>query len=195
MSRFEKILVNRENKGQKNIEKISAHINELKMDHIEDALEIGCGIGTVSSWLADSYNLKVIGTDFDPEQIEAAKKMYSSHQQLLFKVEDGAALSFDNGSFDLVISENVFHHIRNWQSAVGEIARVLRPGGYFIWYDLVFPEWLRGVFRRFLKNYGFYTIVDVRSEFIQKGFEFISERKLLHGPFVHYDILLHHVEG
>jgi ubiquinone/menaquinone biosynthesis C-methylase UbiE len=191
MTRFEKILVNREKKAQKNITKISVHLKGLNMDQMEDALEIGCGIGTVSNWLADSYDLKVIGTDFDRDQIEIAQKMYPSHERLLFKVEDGAALSFDTGSFDLVISENVFHHIRNWKSAVGEITRVLRPGGYFIWYDLVFPEWLRGGFSRFLKSYGFYTIGDVRSEFTKKGFEFISEKKLPHGFFVHYDILLH----
>ena len=190
MTRFEKALVNRPKKAQGNIAKIWTHLEGIKIDQIQDVLEIGCGIGTVSNWLAGTLDLNVTGTDFDPDQIKTAKEMYPEHERLVFKVENGAELSFDKDGFDLAISENVFHHINNWQSAAAEIARVLRPGGYFIWYDLVFPTWLRGVFSRFLKNYGYYTIADIRTEFHKNGFKFISERRVPHGPFAHYDILL-----
>lgn len=190
MTGIEKRLVNRPEKAQRNIAKIATHLEGIQMDQITTVLEIGCGIGTVTNWLADSYDLAVTGTDFDPEQITRAKKMYPEHERLTFQVEDGADLSFETDYFDLVISQNVFHHIKNWRSAVEEIARVLRPGGFFIWYDLVFPSWLRVVFSRFLKNYGFYTTTDVRAEFLKNGFEIKSEKRLPHGLFVHYDILL-----
>ncbi|MFN2174552.1 MAG: class I SAM-dependent methyltransferase [Anaerolineales bacterium] len=190
MTGLEKRLVNRPKKAQRNIMKISAHLEGIAMGQVKNALEIGCGIGTVSSWLADSYDLTVIGTDFDSDQIKVAKEMYPEHDQLRFKIEDGANLSFEKEFFDLVISENVFHHISNWRAAIGEVARVLKPSGYFIWFDLVFPDWLRGFFRRFLKDYGFYTITDIDSEFAKNGFRTLNKTRIRHGPMVHYDIML-----
>ncbi len=47
-------------------------------------------------------------------------------------------LSFAPNRFDLMISQNVFHHIPNWPQAVEEIVRVLRPGGQLFWLDLAF---------------------------------------------------------
>ena len=45
-------------------------------------------------------------------------------------------LFYDGGSFDFVASFLMLHHVVEWQSAVAEVARVLRPGGTFFGYDL-----------------------------------------------------------
>lgn len=47
-------------------------------------------------------------------------------------ISDMTALPFLNASFDVVVAVHVFHLISNWQQALQEILRVLRPGGYFI---------------------------------------------------------------
>ncbi|PZS26418.1 MAG: SAM-dependent methyltransferase, partial [Pseudonocardiales bacterium] len=42
-----------------------------------------------------------------------------------------------NASFDVVVSYLMLHHIGNWEAAVAEAVRVLRPGGRFVGYDLI----------------------------------------------------------
>jgi ubiquinone/menaquinone biosynthesis C-methylase UbiE len=50
---------------------------------------------------------------------------------------DATAMPFPDDSFDSVISCLMLHHIIDWECAVTEVARVLRPGGTFVGYDLV----------------------------------------------------------
>ena len=116
-------------------------------------LEIGCGIGLVSAYLANEYGIDVYGTDFGPEEIQLTKQLNNERDNLHFKIEDAAESTFADNSFDLVISQNVFHHIPDWQKAVSEIQRVLRPGGYLIWLDLVFPALLKKMFKTITKNW------------------------------------------
>ncbi|QBD78602.1 class I SAM-dependent methyltransferase [Ktedonosporobacter rubrisoli] len=53
---------------------------------------------------------------------------------LRFLEADMTALPFHDQSFDVVIAVHVFHLVSNWQQALQEIMRVLRPGGIFIRY-------------------------------------------------------------
>jgi ubiquinone/menaquinone biosynthesis C-methylase UbiE len=190
MSKFEKRFVNRRNKAEKNIMKVRDILRQIESDNIKNVLEIGCGIGLVSSYLANEYGIDVYGTDFDPEEIQLAKQLNNERDNLHFKVEDAADLSFADNSFDLAISQNVFHHIPNWQKAVSEIQRVLRPCGYLIWLDLVFPALLKKMFKSLTKNYGLYTLNDIHSEFNRAGFETVQKQKMMHGPFMHYEMVL-----
>lgn len=49
---------------------------------------------------------------------------------------DTTALPFDDDSFDTAISLLMLHHVIDWENALGELARVLRPGGRLLGYDL-----------------------------------------------------------
>lgn len=50
---------------------------------------------------------------------------------------DATRLSYGNDTFDGVTSFLMLHHVIEWESAVSEAYRVLRPGGVFLGYDLV----------------------------------------------------------
>jgi len=132
MTRFEKWLVNRNKKAERNIAMVRQRLAELPSIPIKDVLELGCGIGAVAAFLAQTYNVKVWGTDYDPEQIQIARKKHPENENLTYRVEDAARLSFPDASFDLVVSQNVFHHLPQWQTAAREINRVLRPGGFLL---------------------------------------------------------------
>jgi ubiquinone/menaquinone biosynthesis C-methylase UbiE len=190
MSRFEKKFVNRPQKSQNNIYRIKEQLTELPVEHVHRVLEIGCGIGMVSAFLATECGMQVYGTDFDPEEIEAAKQLNPGCENLIFQVEDASKLSFSDGYFDLVISQNVFHHIPDWQNAVREIARVLHKDGYVIWLDIVFPNWLKNMVRPLLKNYGVYTKSDVLAAFEAAGLITLAEKSIVHGPFKHAEQIL-----
>ncbi len=48
-------------------------------------------------------------------------------------------MPFETGEFDIVFTNKVTHHIPNWREALAEMMRVIKPGGYFIYSDLVLP--------------------------------------------------------
>ena len=182
MSRIEKRFVNRKKKSERLIKKLELALEQVDLAKIKTILELGCGIGFVSYYLARTYNVNVYGTDYDAEQIQLANKLHPKIDHLYFQVEDATKLSFEDASVDLVISQNVFHHIPNWQDAIKEIARILCSGGYFIWLDLTFPRIIKNIFLPFVKNYGLYTIDDLMIAFNIHGFKKLSHERLAHGP-------------
>lgn len=190
MTSFEKRFVNRQKKGGRNIARIRDVFSQIDLSNIRDVLEIGCGVGAVSAFLAQEYQMSVIGTDFDPDQIEIAKLRYPGDDHLQYQVENAAALSFENNAFDLIISQNVFHHIPAWENAIREAERVLRPGGYFIWYDLAFPGFITQILKPFVHQYGLYTVDDIQFTFDEIGFAQRSYQRSIHGPFVHHQLLM-----
>lgn len=102
----------------------------------ENILEIGCGIGMTSSFLAKKFPAsKIIATDFDEEQIEKAKQLYQI-PNIEFRQADATNLQFADNSFDACFSFLVFHHIENFTEAIKEIHRVLKPGGRFYILDI-----------------------------------------------------------
>jgi cyclopropane fatty-acyl-phospholipid synthase-like methyltransferase len=189
MTRIEKYFVNRKKKSAANIKILESDLLLIDLKKIKTVLEIGCGIGFVSSYIAETYNMKVFGTDSDTEQIQLANQLQPESEYLHYQVEDAAKLSFEDSSIDLVISQNVFHHIPEWEQVIKEISRILVPGGYFNWVDLTIPKIVKSVFKPFVKNYGLYTIDDIEKSFKSYGFKKIISEHLLHGPLVQYHYL------
>ncbi len=189
MTRFEKWLVNRNKKAARNIARVRQRLAELPSAAIKDVLELGCGIGAVAAFLAQAYNMRVWGTDYDHEQIQIARNRHPENEHLTYQIEDAARLSFKDTRFDLVISQNVFHHLPQWQTAVREIHRVLRPGGFVFWLDLSFPEWVVRLFQSRVKRYGFYCLAEVKYVFKNQGFEQLFDERRTHGLFFQHHIV------
>ncbi len=190
MTSFEKRFVNRERKVKGNIKKLIKQMQMLDLSDELNILEIGCGIGSVSAYLADNYSAKVWGTDFDSHEIEIAGKLHSENDQLKYQVEDASNLSFKNEQFNMVISQNVFHHIPKWDKAIYEISRVLKINGYIFWLDLAFPKLFVSVLKNVIKNYGLYTIKEIRTTFKDAGLEELNYDKMIHGPMIHHHLVL-----
>jgi ubiquinone/menaquinone biosynthesis C-methylase UbiE len=195
MTRFEKQFVNRDSKAERNIEKVNQCLEKLDIHNIHQVLELGCGTGAVSAYLTNNYLMKVYGTDFDPEQIEIAKKTFQESYHLHFMVEDASNLNFEVVNFDLVLSQNVFHHIPAWETAMQEVVRVLRPGGYLIWLDLAFPRLVKDILQPFVKNYALYTIDEVKASFTNNGLNQLFYERIAHGPFTHHQFILQKSEN
>lgn len=146
MSAFEKHFVN----SPSHTQRVADHAYRL-LSHIDrksgwQYLDVGCGVGTAARKIATTSGLAVTGIDVDPEQIEVAKSGVAC-PNLQYKVMDASKLEFANEIFDVVASRMATHHIPDWQRAFSEMVRVLRPGGYLIYSDFVFPSWLARVVR------------------------------------------------
>jgi SAM-dependent methyltransferase len=89
-------------------------------------LDVGCGTGRLSAWLAES-GADVVGVDATPEMIDVALRLVPGAH---FELIDGATLPFDDDDFDVVVTAYVLqYYVRGGSPLVHEIARVLRPGG------------------------------------------------------------------
>ena len=102
-----------------------------------DILEIGGGGGAMADGVATMFpTARLTVTDLDDAMISAARARLTHHRNVTVERADVTALGFDDASFDTVASYLMLHHVIDWQEALTEVRRVLKPGGAFIGYDL-----------------------------------------------------------
>jgi len=120
-------------------------VNKLFPLKGKSILVAGCGLGyDVTSWI--KYPIKsLIGIDyFNFERAwriqEDVCRKINNNATLQFKQKDLENLeSFSNGSFDIIVSDAVFEHIRDLEKVLIEFKRILRPGGVI--YATFGPLW------------------------------------------------------
>lgn len=98
-------------------------------------LDLGAGVGDFANFLANTLSSEVICADFSPQMKKAALRKYPRLQYL---IASAAKLPFKDGSFDAVVAAGLLHHLKAQeilQESLGEIKRVLRPGGLFCYLD------------------------------------------------------------
>lgn len=98
-------------------------------------LDLGAGRG-ISSYALACAGWQVTALDPDPSPRVGARAIRKlaeqTHLPIVVVESVGEQLPFANRSFNLVYGRQVLHHARNLQQLCGEVARVLRPGGYLI---------------------------------------------------------------
>jgi SAM-dependent methyltransferase len=100
-------------------------------------LDIGCGTGDLVVALSQRFrDARIIGIDLSPSMLLYAGRHATTDGRLRFIVGDAATLPLDDGAVDLVVSTLSLHHWTEPADAFAEIARVLRPGGVALIYDL-----------------------------------------------------------
>lgn len=101
-----------------------------------EVLEIGTGSGAMAAEMLRRFPaIALTTTDIDPAMVEDARGRLPDTVRV--READCTALPFPDASFDTVVSFLMLHHVIDWPAALAEIARVLRPGGCLLGYDLV----------------------------------------------------------
>ncbi len=111
------------------------------------ALEVGCGRGAASVFLARRFGVEVVAVDLDPEALSLAKQEAKlKNGQVTLLRANALSLPFIEQEFDLVLGLNMLHHTPDWQQALREIDRVLRPKGWLVLTERYSPElrWTKG---------------------------------------------------
>jgi SAM-dependent methyltransferase len=97
-----------------------------------DAIELGCGTGYVSAWLA-RRGARVVGIDNSPRQLETARRLQAEHDlEFPLLLGNAEAVPYPDASFDIAISE---YGAALWADPyrwIPEAARLLRPGGELV---------------------------------------------------------------
>ncbi len=129
---------------------------DLLLEHMPETaagriLDIGCGNGALAIKAAQRFpKAAVTGVDYWGKSWDYSIKVCEDNaatcgvaDRVDFRQGSAAGLPFEDGSFDLVISNLVFHEIRDAQDKrepLREALRVLKPGGVFVLQDLFLLE-------------------------------------------------------
>ncbi len=107
----------------------------LGLERGRDVLEIGCGTGQITGWLADTVKPgRVVAADFSPAMLEQARKRGLDADFMLMDIcrEEPVTRQFDR-----VLCFHSFPHFRDQKAALRQIARLLKPGGQLLVVHLV----------------------------------------------------------
>lgn len=94
-------------------------------------LDYGCGAGNLTRHFLD-LGCSVVAADVTPMFLEVVRTSFDS-PQLSTHLLNGADLrEFEDGSFDVIATYSVLHHVPDYLAIVSEFARVVRPGGVIV---------------------------------------------------------------
>ena len=115
-------------------------IGQLNFSEQSHVLDVGCGLGGATRYVATKYKNRVAGIDLTPEYIETGKALCSwLNLDSYITLVQGSALSmpFQDNMFDGGYMLHVGMNIEDKASLFSEIYRVLRPGSSFGVYDVM----------------------------------------------------------
>jgi tocopherol O-methyltransferase len=123
------------NRRQAQIDLIEEVLNWSGVQTAENILDVGCGIGGSSLYLAGKFNAQATGITLSPVQAARAKERAQDaglSGRTQFQVADAQAMPFPDDSFDLVWSLESGEHMPDKTKFLQECYRVLKPGGRLI---------------------------------------------------------------
>lgn len=140
-----------------------------------DILEVGCGIGNFT------YDLtkfgKVWAIDINKEYVAKTEQKVDGKAQVgLGDIEKGEYF-FNDRKFDIIICLNVLEHIRDDQSVLNNLFRLLKPEGMLI---LLIPahQFLYGAIDSSIDHFRRYDKSEINNRLKKVGFSIIKSRRL-----------------
>lgn len=94
-------------------------------------LDVGCGVGGSSLWLAEHYEARVMGVTLSQVQVKIARKKAEKsglQSRVFFHQADANHLPIVDGRFDVVWIIECSEHIKNKPAFIADCCRVLKPG-------------------------------------------------------------------
>ena len=104
----------------------------------EGILDVGCGPGFYCAELLEDVGPSgsVVGLDGSAAMLALAARRCAGHDNVEFLEGDASSLPVQDASFDAALSVQVQEYIPDVRASLGELARVLRPGGRAVVFDV-----------------------------------------------------------
>ena len=105
-------------------------ITKLNINSSHHVLDLGCGVGVISEYIADITGCQVTGLDYSESSIVLAKQRTADKaERLNFIWGDMNELSLTNNSFDMVISLDTLYWVDDLETMLGRVIKSIKPGG------------------------------------------------------------------
>lgn len=118
---------------------LRADIDRLRLAPSHHLLDVGCGPCGPLTYVLRSVGCRGTGLDLSSEAVAAGRRRAASlgvdHLATITEADLDSPLPLEGGSFDAAISLDVILHVRDRSALFREIARVLAPGGKFLFTD------------------------------------------------------------
>jgi len=126
-----------------------AAVKAIEASDGERVLDIAAGTGTSAAAIAKS-GAQVVALDFSPGMIAEGRRR---HPEITFVEGDAENLPFPAKSFDAVTISFGLRNVKDPQKALGEMRRVVKPGGRLVICEFSHPEraLVTGSYRGYLK--------------------------------------------
>lgn len=152
--------------------------NNIKLSKCDNILDLGCGIGCLLRIIAEirGYTEGLTGIDLSKERIESARGLNSN---IKYITGDICKLPFKGNHFDFVTAFVSFMFLteeKDLGKAVSELSRILKPDGFFLFYDILGNKKLSKTTRGF-------TIKEVTNLLGNKNFKLIDKQTCFHNIF------------
>ncbi len=166
-------------------EALADKLTELGVDSSWRLLDLCCGWGVPTRFLANRFGCQITAIDITQRSIDLARQATEGTELaplITFQQGNSLHLPLAEGETDLVWSQDGFCHVPDRSRVLQECFRVLRPGGH-----LVFTDWMRGEFitaeelHAFCSAWSFPQLETPDSYaplLLEAGFEIISQEEV-----------------
>lgn len=116
---------------------------ECQLGANSKVIDIACGKGTTSLFLAQKFGCTVLGVDIAETLINEARALARNRKVadlVTFQVADALELPFPDNTFDFAISQAMLVLVKDQKRAIEEAIRVIKPGGYAGWIELSWKQ-------------------------------------------------------
>ncbi len=117
--------------GFSNMEQLEFMLEKVRLQPDGKVLDVGCGNGKMAEYIANAQGVIGCGFDISGEAIEAANKRTAGKENLFFRKGSINDISYEEQSFDAVLSVDTLYFADDLLRTVREILRWLKPGGCF----------------------------------------------------------------
>ena len=176
---------------------LTFNFKKYNLNHNGSMLDVGCGEGRHIFGIMQEYPMmKCVGLDMDDDSLKKAEEGYSYFESISevgaeFIKGSAYSLPFPDNTFDLIVCSEVLEHLHEYNDAVIEINRVLKPGGkFFASVPAFWPEKICWYLSKDYQNQpgGHLRIFNQKKlihEIESRGFIFLSSEKFhsIHSPY------------
>ncbi len=126
-----------------NLNKVMAQRGQINSDSV--VIDVGCGSGTTAVALCKSSGCQIAGVDLSGVRIANAidsldDESREVQDKVSFKKGSATDLPIEDNSFTHAWSQATIYHVPDKVKVLEEVYRVLKPGGIFVFDDLIKPQ-------------------------------------------------------
>jgi cyclopropane fatty-acyl-phospholipid synthase-like methyltransferase len=161
-----------------------------RVDGAEHVLDVGCGLAAPALRMADRYGCRVTGVNVSREQVRQGNELIAERglpDRVVIRRGDARAVDFPDGSFDAIVCLEAAGDIcvteADKSRLVGELYRLLRPGGHVGFSDLALRNGVSPAEDRELRAVLYHSAAELVTDwpalFAQHGFQVVECRDII----------------